>query len=83
MKIRIRYFAALRDIVGENEEQLPVHEGAQVTDVSTQLLHRYPQLQPILARCVCAVNHRYVAPETELHDGDEVVFIPPTGGGQA
>ena len=83
MKIRIRYFAALRDIVGENEEQLPVHPRALAADVRAELLHRYPQLQPILARCVCAVNHRYMAPETELHDGDEVVFIPPTGGGRA
>ncbi|MGH2507904.1 MAG: MoaD/ThiS family protein, partial [Ktedonobacteraceae bacterium] len=23
----------------------------------------------------------YVSPETTLHEGDEVVFIPPVGGG--
>jgi len=28
-----------------------------------------------------AVNQEYVAPETALHEGDEVVFIPPVSGG--
>jgi molybdopterin converting factor small subunit len=35
-----------------------------------------------MERAVCAVNHRYVSPETVLHEGDEVAFIPPVGGGE-
>ena len=81
MKIRIRYFASLREITGQNEETLIVDEGASVTDVRTLLLARYPRLQPVMARSVCAVNRGYVAAETELREGDELVFIPPMGGG--
>ncbi len=83
MKIRIRYFASFREIVGQNEETLTLHEAANVADVRALLLTRYPHLQPVMARSVCAVNHRYDPIETTLHDGDELVFIPPIGGGSA
>jgi molybdopterin synthase catalytic subunit len=81
MEIQIRYFASLREIVGRSEETLTVPEAARVADVRTLLLERYPRLQPVVDRCICAVNRSYVPAETALHAGDELVFIPPTGGG--
>lgn len=81
MRIQIRYFAALREITGEAEEQLTVPDKATIADARTMLLTRYSQLRPILERCAYAVNRRYVPAETVLHEGDELVFIPPTGGG--
>jgi molybdopterin converting factor subunit 1 len=81
ISIRLRYFASLREIVGQEEETLSIPEGASVTDTRELLLERYPRLEHALARAVCAVNHQYVSPETILKEGDEVVFIPPVGGG--
>ncbi len=81
MKIRIRYFASLREITGQHEEILTLHEGVTIAEVRTLLIERFPRLASILARCVCAVNRGYVAADTVLHEGDEVVFIPPMGGG--
>ena len=81
MKIRVRYFASFREITGQNEEILTVDEGASVAEVRLLLLARYPRLQAVMDRSLCAVNHGYVAAETRLHEGDELVFIPPMGGG--
>ncbi len=81
IQIRMRYFAALREIVGAQEETLSVPEGASVADTRTLLLERHPRLASVLARTVCAVNRAYVPLETTLKEGDEVVFIPPVGGG--
>ncbi len=81
MKIHIRYFASLREIVGQSEETLNVPEGSSVAAMRAELLTRYPGLQTIMPRCVSAVNRRYVDAETVLYDGDELVFIPPMGGG--
>lgn len=81
MKIRLRYFASIRDIVGQSEELLTIADTARVEDVRTLLSEQYPRLAPIMERSVNAVNHRYVKAETALHEGDELVFIPPTGGG--
>ncbi len=81
MKIRMRYFASFRETIGQNEEILTLHEGASVADVRVLLLNRHPRLQPVMERSVCAVNHTYVPADTILREGDEVVFIPPVGGG--
>jgi molybdopterin synthase sulfur carrier subunit len=83
MNIHIRYFASLREIVGLSEEQLTLPQDASVAEARAALLTRYPRLQPIMERCLCAVNRGYVAPETTLHEGDELVFIPPMGGGRS
>ncbi|HJT58359.1 MAG TPA: molybdopterin converting factor subunit 1 [Ktedonobacteraceae bacterium] len=81
MNIRMRYFASFREITGLNEETLTLPEEADVAAVRALLLTRYPRLQAMMERSACAVNHSYVPPDTTLHDGDEVVFIPPVGGG--
>ena len=82
MNIRIRYFASLREIVGQSEETLALPDEARVADVRAQLITRYPALTAVMARCVYAVNHAYVPAETILQEDDELVFIPPTGGGE-
>lgn len=81
MKIHLRYFASFREIIGHNEEMLMVDDGASVADVRSLLLARYPRLQPVMERSACAVNHGYVPRDATLHEGDEVVFITPVGGG--
>jgi molybdopterin synthase sulfur carrier subunit len=81
MEIRLRYFASLREITGRGEETLTVTEGTSVAGVRELLQTRYPRLQPVIERCISAVNRSYVSAETVLHEHDEVVFIPPMGGG--
>ncbi len=81
MKIRMRYFASFREIIGQSEEILTIHEGASVTAVRALLLTQYPLLQSIMQHSVSAVNRSYVSVETVLHEGDELVLIPPMGGG--
>jgi molybdopterin synthase catalytic subunit len=81
MRIRVRYFAALREMIGWGEESLLVPEEARAGDIRHLLLTRYPQLQAVMERALCAVNHRYVPVDTVLQENDELVFIPPTGGG--
>lgn len=81
MQIRMRYFASLREITGLHEEALSIPEQTTVAEARTLLLERYPQLENALARAVCAINHQYVTRETLLQENDELVFIPPVGGG--
>jgi molybdopterin synthase catalytic subunit len=82
VKIHIRYFASLREITERGEETLDISEGANVITVRRELTARYPDLEPIMQRCISAVNRHYVNAETMLQDGDELVFIPPMGGGE-
>lgn len=81
MNIRIRYFASLREISGRSDEVLTVPAGTTVSAGRALVLERYPHLKSIIERCVYAVNRSYMSAETVLCDGDELVFIPPMGGG--
>ncbi|HEY1354432.1 MAG TPA: molybdopterin converting factor subunit 1 [Ktedonobacteraceae bacterium] len=82
IQIRMRYFALLREVMGKQEELLSVPQGTSVTRARAVLLDHYPELENALARAVCAVNRQYVSPATVLQEGDELVFIPPVGGGR-
>lgn len=81
MQIQVRYFAGHRDITGSSQEQLELEPGATVATLWELLIARYPRLAPYRGRLLYAVNQDYGTPETELHDGDEIAFIPPVSGG--
>lgn len=81
MKINVRYFAGHRDITGQREEQIELDTGATIADLWGVLIERYPRLAPYRGRMLYAVNQDFGTLTTELHDGDEIAFIPPVSGG--
>jgi len=81
VKITIRYFAGHRDIIGRSEEQLELVPGATVGSLWELLVGRYPRLAGYSGRVLYAVNQEFGTLATELHDGDEVAFVPPVSGG--
>jgi molybdopterin synthase catalytic subunit len=81
MRIHVRYFAAFRELVGLGEESLIVSDELCVGDIRNLLLTQYPQLQDVMECALYAVNHCYVPVDAVLQENDEIVFIPPTGGG--
>jgi molybdopterin synthase sulfur carrier subunit len=81
MQIRIRYFAGLREAAGIEGETLDVPANATAAEARAVLGERHPALARLLPLCAVAVNRAYVAADAPLHEGDEVVFIPPLGGG--
>ncbi|HEY7351103.1 MAG TPA: molybdenum cofactor biosynthesis protein MoaE [Ktedonobacterales bacterium] len=83
MNITIRYFARYREIAGRNTEPFALEDGATVAQAGQALIARYPDLAELLPRSIYAVNRQYVPADTPLREGDELVFIPPMGGGAA
>lgn len=81
MKVKVRFFALYREIVGLRESQADLPPGATARDAWETYAREYPRLSPNLAHTRFAVNGEYVDPEAVLNDGDEVAFIPPVSGG--
>jgi molybdopterin converting factor subunit 1 len=81
VKIVIRYFAGHRDITGRAEEQLDLPPGATVGSLWGLLVECYPRLAGYTGRMLYAVNQEFGTLATELHNGDEVAFVPPVSGG--
>lgn len=75
MRIRLRYFATLRERMGCSLAEADVPDGSSAAEVYLQLV-RLPGL-PV----GYAVNAQIVPGATRLAEGDEVAFLPPLGGG--
>ncbi len=61
MRVHVRYFAALREKVGKDADELTIPDGATVSQARAALIERYPQLAPTLAGCAAAVNRAYAS----------------------
>jgi molybdopterin converting factor subunit 1 len=81
MKVRVKFFAILRERAGTSEVAKEIAECSTVADLWHQLQKDYPKLDVPGIRLLYAVNQNYVAPDEKLNDKDEVVFIPPVSGG--
>jgi sulfur-carrier protein len=75
MRVKVRYFAALRERAGKDEEWVDIEDGLTLEGLYTRL---FPGLGLPVAH---ARNHAHADPTELLADGDEVVFLPPIGGG--
>lgn len=78
-KIRVQYFALLREQAGRSQESLATTAGTP-RELYEELRARYPfSLPPEMLRV--AVNTEFGDWSQPLSDGDAVVFIPPVAGG--
>ena len=81
MRVNVRLFARLRELVGEGELQRDAADDATVAAVWDALARDYPAIAPYAESMSCAVNAEYARMTAVLNDGDEVAFLPPVSGG--
>ena len=79
MNVVILLFASYRHQTGVRQLALALPTGATVRDAAKRLETDYPGLS--LKGALCAVNERYVAPDTALQEGDTLALLPPVSGG--
>lgn len=81
MKVRLLFFAVLRDIAGINERELTLAPGTTADHVWQALRTEFEKLAGYEQPPLIAVNESYATPRTVLQEGDELAFIPPVAGG--
>lgn len=81
MVVTVRLFARLREIAGAPELSRQLPEGATARTAWESLSREFPEIAEYERSISCAVNEDYARLATELHDGDEVAFLPPVSGG--
>ena len=81
MKIRVKLFASVREIVGQKELILEVPDGMKASALPHRLASEYPRLRMLVSFLKIAVNHEYADGEHILVEGDEVALLPPVSGG--
>jgi len=87
MKIRILYFAALRDALDRADESLDT-QAATLAELRAELAtrggvwaERFGADSPAARRVKAALDQTMAAGDAALHDGAEVAFFPPVTGG--
>ena len=81
MKIRVKCFAAAREIVGTGELVVELPEGSTLTQLFEQIRHQFPRLEGLTGSLLLSVNREYAPSDKKLAAGDEVALIPPVSGG--
>ncbi len=81
MKVRIRLFAAARQLAGRDLLEVEVDEPATVARVRRQMAADLPALAQILPHVLFAVGSEYVGEHQVLLADSDVACIPPVSGG--
>ncbi|MEQ9104411.1 MAG: MoaD/ThiS family protein [Rhodothermales bacterium] len=81
MKVRVLYFARVREEAGLDSEEVEMADGATVQDLLDALAVRHRIVRIMLPSLRTGVNDRYAGRGTTLHDGDEIALLSPVSGG--
>ncbi|HJQ82899.1 MAG TPA: MoaD/ThiS family protein [Candidatus Binatia bacterium] len=79
MRVRVRFFAGLREQLGAGGER-DVRAGITAGALWRALVAERPELGDVPVRF--AVNETYVPASHRLGDGDELAVFPPVSGGR-
>jgi molybdopterin synthase catalytic subunit len=81
VKVRVLYFAVVRERLKRDGETLELPDGATVDALLDALVARHATLAPLRAAVKVAVERELVSGDHPLADGVEVALIPPVSGG--
>ena len=78
-KVKLQYFAILRDHRGESTETLET-EANSAGELYEELKAKY-SFPLSVDRIQVAINEEFAGMDQEIQENDEIVFIPPVAGG--
>jgi len=81
MKIRIKLFAAARELSEGGDLELEVANGIVVRDMKIQISGNHPGLSELILRSAVSINREFATDESVIHENDEIALIPPVSGG--
>ncbi len=80
-KIKVQFYATLRDEMGVRSLEMDVEPGATVRVLKDKLEQDRPAITASIERALVAVNRQYSPDETVLPENAEVALFPPVSGG--
>lgn len=81
MRVTVLYFAAVRELVGLDREELELEAARDVAAFRSALEAHRPVLQGRLDAVRIALDERFVHDDAALREGAVLALIPPVAGG--
>jgi molybdopterin converting factor subunit 1 len=80
-RVRILFFATLKEKAGMAEMDMDIPEGIAVSDFKDFLFKKFPQLPQSRANVVVAINKEFAFDQEQIPNGAEIALFPPVSGG--
>lgn len=81
MRVKLLFFATLRDRLGQKSLEIEIPEGMNVRQLKEFLAEQYPVLQESMKSVLVSMNREFAFDETPLCQDAEIAFFPPVSGG--
>ena len=83
MKVKVLFFAGLKDIAGTDSLQMEINDGSKLAHLLDLIVGKVPALNEVIGKrkVFISVNQEMADKEDILKDGDEVGLLPPFSGG--
>jgi len=81
MKIRVQFFAQLRDLAGEHEMDVDLPAGSTVRDLIDNIYKLRPALRAHDKAILVGAGVEFVDRDYELTANEEIAIMPPVQGG--
>jgi MoaD family protein len=81
MKVRVLFYAQLRDLIGMRHLDIELADGATVRDLLDQMYAQQPKLRSHDNSILIGVGVEFVDRNYRLTPGEEVSVMPPVQGG--
>lgn len=94
MRVTVKFFTSLREIVGKKEEEFEFSKGTTIKELLRHLSETYGQSfreyiynerGRVKSHLQFLINGKSIETlkgfETKLEEGDKIAIIPPVGGG--
>jgi len=81
MKVRVQFYAQLRDLIGMRELEVDLAEGASVRELLDQIYAKRPALRSHDKSILIGAGLEFVDRNYKLKPGEEIAIMPPMQGG--
>lgn len=81
MKVRVQFYAQLRDLIGTREIDIDLEEGATVRDLLDEIYTQQPKLRLHDKSILIGAGVEFVDRNYKPRPGEEISVMPPVQGG--
>jgi MoaE-MoaD fusion protein len=81
MRVRVQFYAQLRDLVGMRELDVDLADGATVRDLIEKIYAQQPALRSHDKSILIGAGVEFVDRNYTLKPGDQIAIMPPVQGG--
>ena len=81
MKVRVQFYAQLRELIRIRELELELPQGSTVRDLLDQIYAQKPELRAHDKSILVGAGLEFVDRNYKLNSGEEIAIMPPVQGG--